>query len=142
MIELVFCQAALLVGRLVHKAEGLLQRGIKAQLLLQLSMDCSLQFFTFCWMTATRVTPQALKMVQNWRLQSIDRKSTRLNSSHVRISYAVFCLKKKKKRTCKKTRRRARARCPRPSRGPWLHPRAGREAPHPRGPDWQALAAV
>src|SRR5690554_7022604 len=28
----------------------------------------------------------------NWR----DRKSTRLNSSHVRISYAVFCLKKKK----------------------------------------------
>src|SRR5690554_7612893 len=27
---------------------------------------------------------------------NIDRKSTRLNSSHVRISYAVFCLKKKK----------------------------------------------
>src|SRR3989442_10979691 len=27
-----------------------------------------------------------------------DRKSTRLNSSHVRISYAVFCLKKKKYR--------------------------------------------
>src|SRR5690554_7769403 len=32
---------------------------------------------------------------------SIDRKSTRLNSSHVRISYAVFCLKKKKKTTIK-----------------------------------------
>src|SRR5690554_7383564 len=31
-----------------------------------------------------------------WRGQP-DRKSTRLNSSHVRISYAVFCLKKKKK---------------------------------------------
>src|SRR5438067_3913347 len=28
-----------------------------------------------------------------------DRKSTRLNSSHVSISYAVFCLKKKKKDT-------------------------------------------
>src|SRR3989442_6896920 len=28
--------------------------------------------------------------------QGLDRKSTRLNSSHVRISYAVFCLKKKK----------------------------------------------
>src|SRR5690625_6623976 len=28
----------------------------------------------------------------------IDRKSTRLNSSHVAISYAVFCLKKKRKR--------------------------------------------
>src|SRR5439155_8746653 len=32
-----------------------------------------------------------------------DRKSTRLNSSHVAISYAVFCLKKKKK-TRKKNR--------------------------------------
>src|SRR5690554_4621319 len=30
--------------------------------------------------------------------QGIDRKSTRLNSSHVRISYAVFCLKKKKQK--------------------------------------------
>src|SRR5690606_41499698 len=28
----------------------------------------------------------------------VDRKSTRLNSSHVKISYAVFCLKKKKKK--------------------------------------------
>src|SRR5277367_6862279 len=28
-----------------------------------------------------------------------DRKSTRLNSSHITISYAVFCLKKKKKKT-------------------------------------------
>src|SRR5207249_12318241 len=31
-----------------------------------------------------------------------DRKSTRLNSSHVSISYAVFCLKKKKKKNKKK----------------------------------------
>src|SRR4051812_49971855 len=29
----------------------------------------------------------------------IDRKSTRLNSSHMSISYAVFCLKKKKRQT-------------------------------------------
>src|SRR5436190_5807625 len=29
-----------------------------------------------------------------------DRKSTRLNSSHTVISYAVFCLKKKKRMTC------------------------------------------
>src|SRR5215510_15217403 len=29
--------------------------------------------------------------------RQLDRKSTRLNSSHVAISYAVFCLKKKKK---------------------------------------------
>src|SRR2546426_12843536 len=33
------------------------------------------------------------------RLAGQDRKSTRLNSSHLVISYAVFCLKKKKKNT-------------------------------------------
>src|SRR5438045_6979941 len=31
-----------------------------------------------------------------WQLSEEDRKSTRLNSSHLGISYAVFCLKKKK----------------------------------------------
>src|SRR5438045_9423184 len=30
-------------------------------------------------------------------IESLDRKSTRLNSSHLGISYAVFCLKKKKR---------------------------------------------
>src|SRR5256885_5260307 len=35
-----------------------------------------------------------------FRELKIDRKSTRLNSSHLVISYAVFCLKKKKKTTC------------------------------------------
>src|SRR5690554_6797509 len=34
--------------------------------------------------------------VKNGTVEDVDRKSTRLNSSHVRISYAVFCLKKKK----------------------------------------------
>src|SRR5438874_9649700 len=37
--------------------------------------------------------------------QEVDRKSTRLNSSHVEISYAVFCLKKKKKNKKKKNNR-------------------------------------
>src|SRR5699024_11512528 len=32
-----------------------------------------------------------------WHGRDVDRKSTRLNSSHVSISYAVFCLKKKNK---------------------------------------------
>src|SRR5438067_5089885 len=36
-------------------------------------------------------------------VENKDRKSTRLNSSHVSISYAVFCLKKKKKQ-CRLTR--------------------------------------
>src|SRR3712207_8647710 len=37
--------------------------------------------------------PASVMDAQNW---SGDRKSTRLNSSHANISYAVFCLKKKK----------------------------------------------
>src|SRR5690606_41107378 len=33
--------------------------------------------------------------IYRWSKKRMDRKSTRLNSSHVKISYAVFCLKKK-----------------------------------------------
>src|SRR5207249_10523434 len=36
------------------------------------------------------IEPQVAMIVSGW----VDRKSTRLNSSHVSISYAVFCLKK------------------------------------------------
>src|SRR5689334_24768886 len=35
--------------------------------------------------------------------RAVDRQSTRLNSSHSSISYAVFCLKKKRKKNKKKT---------------------------------------
>src|SRR5438132_8108657 len=42
-----------------------------------------------------------LERGHQWRFP--DRKSTRLNSSHTVISYAVFCLKKKKKKTLKST---------------------------------------
>src|SRR3989475_9739759 len=37
-------------------------------------------------------------VIRGGSVMSIDRKSTRLNSSHSQISYAVFCLKKKKKK--------------------------------------------
>src|SRR5207249_6970417 len=47
-------------------------------------------------------TPRAAALVSQLTAEQLgaleqDRKSTRLNSSHVSISYAVFCLKKKKK---------------------------------------------
>src|SRR2546422_1281835 len=42
--------------------------------------------------------PEAAKLVARMQNMIIDRKSTRLNSSHGYISYAVFCLKKKKKK--------------------------------------------
>src|SRR5699024_12031775 len=41
------------------------------------------------------ITHHQLKRFINTHLPEKDRKSTRLNSSHVSISYAVFCLKKK-----------------------------------------------
>src|SRR5207253_7982152 len=50
---------------------------------------------SFVWIEAARSFHQALRFEPSL---AIDRKSTRLNSSHVAISYAVFCLKKKKKK--------------------------------------------
>src|SRR2546430_11406018 len=44
---------------------------------------------------ALRIVPSDRFSVGNYRRER-DRKSTRLNSSHSQISYAVFCLKKKK----------------------------------------------
>src|SRR3712207_7331986 len=38
----------------------------------------------------------SISMAITWKSKAVDRKSTRLNSSHANISYAVFCLKKKK----------------------------------------------
>src|SRR5690606_40406627 len=40
-----------------------------------------------------RLNERRQKLRRTW--EDLDRKSTRLNSSHVKISYAVFCLKKK-----------------------------------------------
>src|SRR5688572_13870314 len=48
----------------------------------------------------------------------LDRKSTRLNSSHSQISYAVFCLKKKKKKPRKTARWRRQASTTRPPSPP------------------------
>src|SRR5574342_1128584 len=45
-----------------------------------------------------RGTPTTVQFLLNAMNANTDRKSTRLNSSHHRISYAVFCLKKKKKK--------------------------------------------
>src|SRR5256885_3718528 len=42
------------------------------------------------------ICPQLVATARSAMVESSDRKSTRLNSSHLVISYAVFCLKKKK----------------------------------------------
>src|SRR5262245_63701561 len=46
-----------------------------------------------------REVPVAISKAMAQARKNIDRKSTRLNSSHLGISYAVFCLKKKKNNT-------------------------------------------
>src|SRR5207253_10984451 len=50
------------------------------------------------WRSGGRGRLHHQHLVLRARVLSRDRKSTRLNSSHVAISYAVFCLKKKKNR--------------------------------------------
>src|SRR6266481_5621279 len=90
--------------------------GANILFLIQCGVFCSLLFFflmirqpprstLFPYTTLFRSTffgskelaDQAVSlMLQVWPKQ-VDRKSTRLNSSHSSISYAVFCLKKKKK---------------------------------------------
>src|SRR5207253_10753857 len=53
-----------------------------------------------CSLEVIMATTTVLRVVRlNRSCCRTDRKSTRLNSSHVAISYAVFCLKKKKKST-------------------------------------------
>src|SRR5438034_6274463 len=63
--------------------------------------------FPYTTLFRSRETPLSLVHLRNMTLapastsgprRSVDRKSTRLNSSHTVISYAVFCLKKKKQK--------------------------------------------
>src|SRR5688572_32044443 len=59
-------------------------------------------FFTDLLVDVSGITTEELQEAL-WDLVwagEVDRKSTRLNSSHSQISYAVFCLKKKKNKKC------------------------------------------
>src|SRR6202044_1165407 len=64
----------------------------------------------------------------------VDRKSTRLNSSHVAISYAVFCLKKKNTSAlCRPPRRERRRPPPRTTHARGTRSRSGRRGFPPVG---------
>src|SRR5690606_42127632 len=61
----------------------------------------SVDWIDFTFFFQLQVTLNSARIISfstptNTQPSIIDRKSTRLNSSHVKISYAVFCLKKKK----------------------------------------------
>src|SRR5215475_3223652 len=61
---------------------------------------CHTFFSSVSSSTTVTVAPNVMVSPDSFEtsITSADRKSTRLNSSHVKISYAVFCLKKKKKK--------------------------------------------
>src|SRR5690348_17381274 len=62
------------------------------------ALPICLERYEYSLRTAAYHFPLAMKSAESQRPLAIrDRKSTRLNSSHPSISYAVFCLKKKKK---------------------------------------------
>src|SRR5438477_4116081 len=70
------------------------------------------EIYTLSLHDALPISPDTLRLADNAALilpshgaldRTRDRKSTRLNSSHMSISYAVFCLKKKKKKNKIKT---------------------------------------
>src|SRR5690606_41422011 len=76
-------KAMLLIGMLVASAfVMILNETILSVALRDLSTELHVATTTAQWLTSGF-------------LLTIDRKSTRLNSSHVKISYAVFCLKEK-----------------------------------------------
>src|SRR3989440_145036 len=69
-----------------------------------------------------------------------DRKSTRLNSSHDQISYAVFCLKKKKKSTPFPSASRASRQCR--SGSPNAAPSGGSTTPRPTLSPWRSALST
>src|SRR5690554_7523377 len=66
-----------------------------AQVILLKGEEVSLQVFSGTKGLSTHSVVRFLGRPMEVTFSPKDRKSTRLNSSHVRISYAVFCLKKK-----------------------------------------------
>src|SRR5207249_12334922 len=64
--------------------------------LFRSKFDIRIRFDPFSRRVDERGNDIVVGCVRNLLPSELDRKSTRLNSSHVSISYAVFCLKKKK----------------------------------------------
>src|SRR5256885_8145389 len=80
---------------------------------------------------------------RNWSRRQLrsrpDRKSTRLNSSHLEISYAVFCLKKKKKQPEQSAADSVAGHAAAPLQGAICHDRRDRSR---RAPDLEVVSAA
>src|SRR6266852_922547 len=95
---------------------GLMRTG--SQIHAKFKGDRAAEYQWFDWSTkipfasisAERAARKILNACRHGKPALIDRKSTRLNSSHGSISYAVFCLKKKKRGSSRNRRSRSRQR--------------------------------
>src|SRR5258708_18037901 len=65
---------------------------------LRIDLERETELVELVDVSGAEIGRQSRKHVADRDAQGLDRKSTRLNSSHQIISYAVFCLKKKKMR--------------------------------------------
>src|SRR5574340_440991 len=84
-----------------HRPKTIFLRGIEINLKAG-ELACSMQSLAERWQRHERTVKKYLNLMESKQMIQLktskltDRKSTRLNSSHQKISYAVFCLKKKK----------------------------------------------
>src|SRR5688572_32761847 len=84
----------------VNKAIGIARSlGASVELFHSITTPVFLELEPLTGKTVAEIKREALQLRRK-RLEKLDRKSTRLNSSHSQISYAVFCLKKKKVPGC------------------------------------------
>src|SRR2546430_10876735 len=93
VVEALICWASSSEGGLRRQHNGLAGRGATAVWLRSLNY---IGFHRVILRQSQPIGPR--RSLEIARLHALDRKSTRLNSSHSQISYAVFCLKKKKHR--------------------------------------------
>src|SRR5437868_7700531 len=98
-------------ANLQHIVRGLRERGCDVPIVADIHFKPEAAMEAAKWVDKVRINPgnyadsKKFKIIEYsdeqyaaelTRIRQRDRKSTRLNSSHVSISYAVFCLKKKK----------------------------------------------
>src|SRR5690625_6895413 len=79
-------------NRVYFSSFNFLAGGIKFMIKRRIIVNVSILFIL---VGCIIIVPRLFGMIGSKSLSGTDRKSTRLNSSHVAISYAVFCLKKK-----------------------------------------------
>src|SRR3712207_6910795 len=73
------------------------ERGVNKRDVDPLAFRAACKAYATKWMNVQAEQFARLGVLADWQHRyTTDRKSTRLNSSHANISYAVFCLKKKK----------------------------------------------